>query len=132
MNQVNFDKNIEDLFIKDGIPFKLAKSPTTSKTELVDRVVVEQVRSSQSEQDKEDKAKIKTTIIDHSRLAPAKNVSFLVDSGVRKTLISELEWKKVQTKKERQNLRLKKCRTIFRPYGTQEYLPIIRKSKCRP
>ena len=98
----------------------------------MDKVVVEQVRSSQTEQDKENKAMIKTTIIDHGRLAPTKYISFLVDSGVRRTLISELEWKKVQTKKEIQNLRLKKCRTIFRPYGTQEYLPIIRKSKCRP
>ena len=100
-------------------------------TELVDKVVVEQVRSSQTEQDKEDKAMIKTTIIDHGRLAPAKYISFLVDNGVRRTLISELGWKKVQTKEERQNLRLKKCRTKFRPYGTQEYLPVIGRSKCR-
>ena len=38
------------------------------------------------------------TIIDLARLVPAKNVSFLVASGVRKTLTGKLEWKKVQKK----------------------------------
>ena len=37
----------------------------------------------------------------------------------------------MQTKAERQNLKLKKCLTKFRPYGTTEYLPIMGRSKCR-
>ena len=27
--------------------------------------------------------------------------------------------------------RIKRCRTKFRPYGTQEYLPILGRSKCK-
>ena len=37
----------------------------------------------------------------------------------------------MQTKAERQNLKLKKCLTKFRPYGTTEYLPIMGRSKYR-
>lgn len=83
-------------------------------TESLDRVVGEQVRFSQTEQVKEEKAKVNMTIIDLARLVPAKNVSFLVASGVRKTLTGKLEWKKVQKKEGGQNLRLKKYNTIFR------------------
>ena len=37
-------------------------------------------------------------MIDHGRQAPAKQVKLLVDSGVRKTLINEEIWKKMQKK----------------------------------
>ena len=70
-------------------------------------------------------------MINHGRQAPAKQVKLLVDSGDRKTLINEEIWKKMQTKAERQNSKLKKCLTKFRPYGTTEYLPIMERSKCR-
>ena len=71
-------------------------------------------------------------MMDHGRQAPAKQVKLLVDSGDRKTLINEEIWKKkMQMKAERQNLKLKKCLTKFRPYGTTEYLPIMGRSKCR-
>ena len=104
---------------------------TASETESVGRVVEEQVRYSQSEQAEEETTKVKLTIIDHGRLAPAKHVSLLVDSGVRKTLISELVWRKIQKKEGGQNLKLKKCNTKFRPYGTREYLPVLGRSKCK-
>ena len=54
-----------------------------------------------------------------------------MDSGVRKTLISELIWKKMQKKEVGQSLKLKKCNTKFRPYGTREYLPVMGRSKCK-
>ena len=37
----------------------------------------------------------------------------------------------MQKKVGGQNLKLKKCLTKFRPYGTTEYLPIMGRSKCR-
>ena len=72
-------------------------------------------------------------MIDHGRQAPAGRVKLLVDTGVRKTLINEEIWKKLQKKAEDkgQSLKLKQCLTKFRPYGTTEYLPIMGRSKCR-
>ena len=75
--------------------------------------------------------KLEMVMMDHGRQAPAKQVKLLVDSGVRKTLINEEIWKKMQKKVGGQNLKLKKCLTKFRPYGTTEYLPIMGRSKCR-
>ena len=50
------------------------------------------------EQVKEDMAKVEMVMIGHGRQAPAKNVKFLVDSGVKKKLINEEIWKKIQKK----------------------------------
>ena len=116
VNAVKSDSELED---------------TTSEAESVGRVEEEQVRSSQMGQAEEEKAQVKVTIIDHGRRAPAKKVEFLVDSGVRKTLICELIWKKMQKKEVGQSLKLKKCNTKFRPYGTREYLPVMGRSKCK-
>jgi hypothetical protein len=102
-----------------------------SEAESVGRVVEEQVRASQTDQVKEDLAKVEMIMIDHARQAPAKNVRLLVDSGVKKTLINEEIWKKMQKKAGGKNLQLKKCKTRFRPYGTKEYLPIMGRSKCK-
>ena len=104
---------------------------TDSEAESVNRVVEEQVRASQTDQVKEDLAKVELVMIDHGRQAPAKNVRLLVDSGVKKTLINEEIWKKMQKKAGGENLKLKKCKTRFRPYGTKEHLPIMGRSKCK-
>ena len=98
VNAVKSDSELED---------------TTSEAESVGRVEEEQVRSSQMGQAEEEKAQVKVTIIDHGRRAPAKKVEFLVDSGVRKTLISELIWKKMQKKEVGQSLKLKRCNIKF-------------------
>ena len=42
--------------------------------------------------------KLEMVMMDHGRQAPAKQVKLLVDSGVRKTLINEEIWKKMQKK----------------------------------
>ena len=59
-------------------------------TESANSVTEEQVCAS--------KTKLEMVMIDHSRQAPAKQVKLLVDSGVRKTLINEEIWKKMQKK----------------------------------
>ena len=104
---------------------------TDSEAESVNRVTEEQVRASRTDAINEDLAKVEMTMIDHGRQAPARNVKLLVDSGVRKTLINEDIWRKMQKKAGGQNLKLKKCKTKFRPYGTKQHLPIIGRSKCR-
>ena len=54
-------------------------------------------------------AKVEMAMIDHGRQAPAGRVKLMVDTGVRKTLINEEIWKKMQNKAESKgkNLKLK-------------------------
>ena len=104
---------------------------TDSDVESMNRVTEEQVCASKTEQGQEEVAKVEMAMIDHGRQAPAGRVKLMVDTGVRKTLINEEIWKKMQKKAGAQNLKLKKCLTKFRPYGTTEYLPIMGRSKCR-
>ena len=91
-------------------------------SESVGRVVEEQVRASKTDQAKEDLATVEMVMIDHGRQASARKVRLLVDSGVRKTLINEEIWKKMQKKAGGENLK---------PYGTKEHLPIMGRSKCK-
>ena len=69
-------------------------------------------------------------IIDSGKLAPNSQVKFLVDSGVKKTLLSEEEWRKIKLGAGDNKPRLKRCKTKFTHYGTREYLPIMGYSKC--
>ena len=71
---------------------------TDSEAESVGRVVEEQVRASQTDQVKEDLARVEMIMMDQGRQAPAKKVRLLVDSGVKKTLINKEIWKKMQKK----------------------------------
>ena len=71
---------------------------TDSDVESANKVIDEEVCASKTEQGKEELAKVEMVIIDHGRQAPAKQVKLLVDSGVRKTLINEEIWKKMQKK----------------------------------
>ena len=104
---------------------------TDSEAESVNRVNEERVCASESEQAKEELARVEMVMMDQGRQSKSKRVKLLVDSGVRKTLINEEIWKKMQKKTGGQDLRLKKCTTKFRPYGTQEYLLVMGRSKCR-
>ena len=47
---------------------------------------------------------------------------FLVDSGVSKTLISEMDWKLMKNKDRK--LQIKKCHVKFRPYCADNTLQI--------
>ena len=84
---------------------------TDSDVESTNRVTEEQVRASKTDQAQEELAKVEMAMIDHGRQAPAWNVKLLVDSGVRKTLIYEEIWKKMQKKVGGQDLKLNKCHT---------------------
>ena len=104
---------------------------TDSDVESANKVIDEEVCASKTEQGKEELAKVEMAMIDHGRQAPAWRVKLMVDTGVGKTLINEEIWEKMQKKAGAKNLKLKKCLTKFRPYGTTEYLPIMGRSKCR-
>ena len=54
----------------------------------------------------------------------------LIDSGVFKTLLSEKDWRKVKQKPGESCIKLKKCSTTFRPFGTDYQLPILGRTKC--
>ena len=104
---------------------------TDSEVESINRVTEERVCASKTEQGSEELAKVEMVMIDRGRQSSAKKVKLLVDSGVKKTLINEEIWKKMRKKAGGQDLKLKKCETKFRPYGTKEYLPVMGRSKCR-
>ena len=52
-------------------------------------------------------------------------VKWTADSGVRRTLLAEKHWK--QIKKENPATRLEKSRIIFKPYSSEEEVPILGK-----
>ena len=54
-------------------------------------------------------------------------VKWLADSGVRKTLLAEEDFKKL--KEENREVKLKANKVIFRPYGTKKELPIMGRFK---
>ena len=89
------------------------------------------IRASQTYQVAEEIATVKVVIIDSGKLAPSSQVKFLVDSGVKKTILSEEEWRKIKLGAGDNKPRLKRCKTKFTHYGTREYLPIMGRSKCR-
>ena len=117
-------KSVKGKAVVKGVGNDSEQEGTGSDVESTNRVTEEQVCVSKIEQGKEELAKVVMVMIDNGRQAPAKQVKLLVDSGVRKTLINEEIWKRMQKKAGGQNLMLKKCLTKFRPYGTTEYLPI--------
>ena len=60
---------------------------------------------------------------------PKTDINLLIDSGVHKTIISEKDWNLVKPKSGGKKLKLKKCRTKFRPFGTKMYLPLMGRIK---
>ena len=54
-------------------------------------------------------------------------VSWLADSGVRRSLISETDW--IKMKQNNFMLKLKKNKAVFTPYGTNYKLPVMGRSK---
>ena len=100
----------------------------------INRVEEVVIRSSIDSEQEEELAVVKLVVLDKGRPAPQKNVKFLVDSGVKKTLLSEEMWRSVQKKAVQAGVKepqLKICKTKFRPYGTKLTLPIMGRSKCK-
>ena len=95
---------------------------TDSDSEDINRV--EEVRAA-GDKKKSRTSNIMFYPINKDKEGEAGNVSFLVDSGVHKTLLSEEDWMRV-----RNNFKLKKNKTKFIPFGTQTRLPMMGKSKC--
>ena len=56
-------------------------------------------------------------------------ISWLADSGVTRSIISETSWEKLR--QENPQMVLKKNTVIFRPYGTKVRLPIVGRSKVK-
>ena len=73
--------------------------------------------------------KLVFTAKDHGRPSKETNLNLLIDSGVHKTIISEKDWNLVKPKSGEKRLKLKKCKTKFRPFGTKVYLSIMGRIK---
>ena len=76
------------------------------------------------------RATVSIIALDKGRPSQDTSVSLLIDSGVFKTLLSEKDWRKVKQKPGESCIKLKKCRTTFRPFGTEYQLPILGRTKC--
>ena len=61
------------------------------------------------------------------RTGGATQVTWLADSGVHRTLLSEADW--AQVKAANPATKLKKNKISFRPYGTKLFLPILGRLK---
>ena len=59
--------------------------------------------------------------------AVSRQVRWLADSGVRRTLLAEPEWEAL--KKANPGTRLKKNKVSFMPYGTKSKLPVLGRAK---
>ena len=70
------------------------------------------------------------TVRDHGKPSRETNLNMLIDSGVHKTIISEKDWNLVKPKSGEKMLKLKKCKTKFRPFGTKVYLLIMGRIKA--
>ena len=82
-------------------------------------------------QEKNRRARVHLTVLDHGIEKERGTVDLLIDSGVHKTLVSEKDWDRLQdrnTVKERSQLKVN--RRKFRPYGTECTLPILGRIKC--
>ena len=75
-------------------------------------------------------SELKIIAVDKGVPSQQARVKLLVDSGVKKTLLSEADWKKIKEKAGNRPPKLKICKTKFRPFGTDIHLPILRRSKC--
>ena len=53
-------------------------------------------------------------------------VTFLTDTGVKKTIMNMRDWKKI-----RRECELEATNIQFRPYGTAQNLPVIGKAKMK-
>ena len=68
--------------------------------------------------------------MDKGRPSKDTNCNLLIDSGVYSTLLSETDWLKVKQRPGEAPINLKKCRTVFKPFGTKYQLPIRGRTKC--
>ena len=75
-------------------------------------------------------APIKVTAMDKGRPSLQTDMELLIDSGVHKTLICQADWLKVKQLPGQSSIKLKMCRTKFRPFGTNYHLPILGRTKC--
>ena len=79
---------------------------------------------------KEETSKLSLTALDKGRPSQPADVNLLIDSGVYKTLLCEEDWHKVKQRPGDKPIKLKGCRTNFRPFGTSVQLPILGRTKC--
>ena len=71
------------------------------------------------------------TALDSGRPSLETVLNLLIDSGVSKTLISKLCWRKVRQRKGDSVMRLKKSKVNFSQFGTKMKLPILGQTKCQ-
>ena len=99
-----------------------------SKARSVERLI--QVSPNQGEHQEEEVARVNVAVNDTGVWSLPIRATFMVESGVKKSLISEKVWKENRMTGDKP-LTLRKFITKFRPYGTKTYLPILGKSKCK-
>ena len=75
-------------------------------------------------------ANIQLTMLDHGQQSKQLIASFLIDSGVYRTLLSEEQWQLVQADKNNRRPKLKKNKVRLVPYGTNQHLEVLGRSKC--
>ena len=88
----------------------------------------EKVRAVGSLQSKS--ATLKFTALDHGIKSLSLECDFIIDSGVHKTLLSEKDWKKVQSSPDSRKPKLKRSNVRFKPFGTQHNLEVLGRTKC--
>ena len=108
-----------------------SQEDTDSEIESSNRVVEEVVATATVEgSEKQVHAKLNVVALDRGRPSQQADVQMLIDSGVHKTLMSEKDSRKIKCRRGDEKIKLKKCRTKFRPHGTDYHLPILGRSKC--
>ena len=105
-------------------------SETESDCESTGRVIElgESVRAIGAK--RSEKTHLKMEVQDHGVASKMRNIEFIIDTGVNKTLLSEEEWRRVQAKVGHRNPKLKRNRVKFVPFGTNKKLECLGRSKC--
>ena len=109
---------------------KEESSEDTESSESVGRVKeepTENVRSVENETKSkgEETAKVSIQTLSLQDKSEDTNVSLLIDSGVKRTLLSEKDWRKMKPMKGQKPIQLKTCYTKFCPFGTNYSLPML-------
>ena len=109
---------------------KEESSDDTESNESVGRVkeepteVVRSVENDKKSKD-EETAEVMIEAVNLQEKSEDTKVSLLIDSGVKRTLVSEKDWKKMKTMVNQKPIQLKTCHTRFCPFGTNYSLPML-------
>ena len=71
------------------------------------------------------------TAFDHGTPSKTAKVKLLIDSGVKKTVLSKADWKTIKVEEGCHKPKLNRNKTNFKPFETDLKLPIQGRTKCQ-